>query len=175
MGAVEKIIRSVMKPKEKQAALTEAVCNGAVKAGDFIGFFISASYVDKGTCADVMKHVAERNPAILEPYIETLLPYINHKAPRVRWGVSEAVGSCAEKYPDRTGAAVPYLMRNTGETGINTTVIRWCAAYGLAEIALHNLKVRKELVPELKKLAEKEKNNGVKNVYLKALQKIEKK
>ena len=175
MNAIETILQSTMKPKEKQAALVEAVCSGAITSAEFMGFFISASYVDKGSCADVMKHIAERDPEILGPYIDTLAPYINHKAPRVKWGVSEAIGSCAGKYPDKTAAAVPYLMRNTVEDEINTTVVRWCAAFGLAEIARHCAQARKKLVPEMKKLAEKEKNNGVRNVYLKALQSLEKK
>jgi hypothetical protein len=173
MNAIETVLRSTIKPKERQAALVEAVCGGAITSAEFMDFFISASYVDKGSLADAMKHIAEQAPEILGPYIDTLVPYINHKAPRVKWGVSEAIGSCAGKYPDKTTAAIPYLMRNTVENEINTTVVRWCAAFGLAEIALHCMKSRKELVPEIKKLAEKEKNNGVRNVYLKALQSIE--
>jgi hypothetical protein len=173
MNAIETILLSNMKPKEKQTALVEAVCGGTVKARELMDFFISASYVDKGSCADAMKHIAERNPEILGPHIDTLMQYINHKAPRVKWGVSEAIGNCAGKYPDKTAAAVPYLLRNTVENEINTTVVRWCAAFCLAEIVLHNENSRKELVPEIKKLAEKEKNNGVRNVYLNALKKIE--
>jgi hypothetical protein len=175
MDPIETILQSAMKPKEKQAALVEAVCSGAVKSGELMAFFTSASYVDKGSCADAMKHIAERAPEVLAPYIDTLAPYINHKAPRVKWGVSEAIGNCAGKYPDKTIAAIPYLMRNTAADEINTTVVRWCAAFGLSEIALHCVKARNELVPEMKKLVEREKNNGVKNLYLKALQSIEKK
>jgi len=173
MSAIETILQSTMKPKEKQSALVEALCSSTIEGREFIDFFISASYVDKGSCADAMKHIAERNPEILAPYIDTLVPYINHKAPRVKWGVSEAIGNCAGKYPDKTAVAIPYLMRNTVESEINTTVVRWCAAYGLSEIALHCRKARKELFPEIKKLAEKEKNNGVRNIYLKALQNLE--
>lgn len=173
MNAIETILMSAMKPKEKQTALVEAVCGGAVKAKELIDFFISASYLDKGSCADAMKHIAERKPEIMEPHIDTLVQYINHKAPRVKWGVSEAVGNCAAKYPDKSALAIPFLLRNTVENEINTIVVRWCAAYALSEIALHCVKARKELVPEMKRLAEKEKNNGVRNVYLKVLKSIE--
>jgi hypothetical protein len=173
MSDIETILRSAMEPKEKQNALVEALCSGTIAGREFIDFFISASYVDKGSCADAMKHIAERDPEILAPYIDTLVPYINHKAPRVKWGVSEAIGNCAGKYPDKTAVAIPYLMRNTVDNGINTTVVRWCAAFSLSEIALPCTKARKVLVPEIKKLAEKEKNNGVRNVYLKALQNLE--
>ena len=62
----------------------------------------------------------------------------------------------------------------TNENKINTTVIRWGAAYSLSEIAKHSIKAQKELVPRIKEIVRKEKNNGVKNVYLKALKIIEK-
>jgi hypothetical protein len=173
MNAIETILTSAIKPKERQDALVKAVCTGAVTAEELVDFFVSASYVHKGSCADAIKHIAERSPELLESHIETLMPYINHKAPRVKWGVSEAVGSCAARFPGRSARAIPYLLRNAVENEVNTTVVRWCAAYGLSEIALHCIKARKELVPEIKKLAQKEKNNGVRNVYLKALQNIE--
>jgi hypothetical protein len=35
-------------------------------------------------------------------------------------------------------------LQNTVENKENTTVIRWCAAYGLSEIAKHNTKAQKE-------------------------------
>ena len=55
-----------------------------------------------------------------------------------------------------------------------STVIRWCAAFALTEIAKYNSKKQKELVAKFQKLLEKEQNNGVKNVYIKALKKIKK-
>jgi len=173
MGSIEAVLRSNLKPKEKQAKLTEAVCSGVVSDKEFIDFFTSASYVDKGTCADVMKHVAELKPEILAPHIDLLAEYINHMAPRVKWGIQEAIGNLAAKYPDKTARAVPYLLQNTVENGINTTVIRWCAAFSLSEIMKHCAQARQELVPKIKEIVRKEKNNGVRNVYLKALKHIE--
>jgi len=52
-------------------------------------------------------------------------------------------------------------------------VIKWCAAFALAEIAKHNAKTRKQLLPVFEKIIGNEKNNGVKNVYIKALKAIE--
>lgn len=174
MGNIENILQSNFKPKEKQLKLVEALCSGAIADKEFIEFFKSASYVDKGTCADVMKHVSEQKPEILAPYIDILVEYINHKAPRVKWGIPEAIGNLALKYPDEVAKAIPYLLRNTIGNETNTTVIRWCAAYSLSEIAKHSTKARNVLVPEMKKIIIKEKNNGVKNVYVKALKLLEK-
>jgi hypothetical protein len=174
MDRIEAILRSSLKPKEKQVRLAEAICKGRMDVEEFMEFFRMAPDPDKGTCADVMKHVSEQRPEILAPVIEILVEYINYKAPRVKWGVPEAIGNLAKKYPDKVTDAIPYLLRNTVENRTNTTVIRWCAAFGLSEIAKHNPKAQKDLVPKIKEIIKKEKNNGVRNVYIKALKSIEK-
>lgn len=116
-----------------------------------------------------MKHISASNPEILAPYIDTLLKYINYQLPRVKWGVPEAFGNMSKDYSEETAKAIPYLLKNTTDDKINTTVIKWCAAYALAEIAKNNLKTGKQLLPIFEKIIKGEKNNGVKNVYVKAL------
>lgn len=174
MSKIKEILHTDLKPKEKQRLLVEAVCNGDIRNKELIEFFLSASDVDKGACADVMKHVSERQSELLAPYIDLLLDYINYRAPRVKWGIQETIGNCAKKYPEKVVDAVPYLLQNTVENKVNTTVVRWCAAYGLSEIAKHNPKAQRELIPKMEEIVRKEKNNGVRNVYLKALKYIEK-
>jgi hypothetical protein len=172
MGTIEEILHSKAKPKAKQMKLVEAVCNGSIPAAAFVEYFVSASDVDKGACADAMKHIAERKPDLLAPHIATLSGYINHPAPRVKWGVPEATGNLAGWYPNEAATAVPALMKNARESTTNTTVIRWCAAFALTEIAKHNTKVQKTLIPKLRTLAKKETNNGVRNAYLRALKSL---
>lgn len=55
-----------------------------------------------------------------------------------------------------------------------STVVRWCAAFALSEIIKYNPKVRNELALKIEELIKSEKNNGVKNVYLKAQRTISK-
>jgi len=174
MSKIEEILQSKIKPKEKQTKLVELVVSGKIPAKEFMAFFESAKDVDKGTCADVMKHVSAEKPALLAPYIDTLIDYINFELPRVKWGVPEAIGNMAKDYSDKAAKAIPNLLKNTIDDKINTTVIKWCAAFGLAEIAKNNPKTRKQLVPIFEKIIKSEKNNGVKNVYVKALKAIEK-
>ena len=107
MSQIEEIIQSKIKPKERQTRLVEAVINGTISTREFMDYFVTASDVDKGTCADVMKNVSAQNPAILAPYIDILLEYINYPLPRVKWGVPEAIGNMAKSYPDETAKAVP--------------------------------------------------------------------
>ena len=174
MSKIDEILQSKIKPKEKQTKLAEVVVSGKIPVKEFMAFFESAKDTDKGTCADVMKHVSAQKPVLLASYIDTLLEYINYELPRVKWGVTEAIGNMARDYPDTAAKAIPNLLKNTTNDKVNTTVIRWCAAFALAEIAKHNPKTRKQLLPVFEKIIKSEKNNGVKNVYVKALKVIEK-
>lgn len=174
MNKIKEILQSKIKPKEKQIKLVESVVSGKIPATEFMSFFKSAKDVDKGTCADAMKHISAQKPRLLAPFINTLLKYINYKLPRVKWGVPEAIGNMSKDYPEQTAKAIPYLLKNTTDDKINTTVIKWCAAFALSEIAKNNPKTRRQLLPIFEKIIESEENNGVKNVYVKALKVIEK-
>ena len=174
MSHLEAILRSDLKPKEKQTKLLEAVCSEKITDAEFMEFFVAANDTDKGACADVLEYVCEKRPELLALHIDLLITYINYKSPKVKWGVPKAIGNMAKKYPDEAAKAVPNLLKNAVESKENTTVIRWCAAYGLAEIAKNSKKAQTELIPRMTELAKKETNNGVRNVYLKALKSIEK-
>lgn len=169
MNEIENILQAKIKPKEKQVRLVKAVVAGKISSQDFMEFFKGAKDTDKGSCADAMKHISVEKPDLLAPYIDRLIGYINHPLPRVKWGVSETIGNLAKDYPDEAIKAILNLLKNTTDNETNTTVIRWCAAYALTEIAKHNIEARKSLVPIFDKLILREKNNGVKNVYIKAL------
>ena len=171
MSEIRNILQSQMKPKEKLTALVEAVTKKEISAKEFIEYFESASDVEKGTCADAMKHISKEKPELLAPYIDELIGYINYDTPRVKWGIPEAIGNLAQRYPKEVEKAIPKLLLNTKD---KSTVIRWCAAYGLTEIAKNNNRTRKQLMPLFESMAEKEKNNGVRNVYVKAIRFIEK-
>jgi len=119
-----------------------------------------------------MKFVSKDNPEMVAPYIGILIEYINYKAPRVKWGIPESIGNLAQQYPKEVEKAIPKLLLNTKDKSI---VVRWCAAFALTEIAKHNPKLQKDLVLKIEVIVKKEANNGVKNIYLKALKKIEKK
>ena len=121
-----------------------------------------------------MKHISAKKPEILAPFINSLLVYINHRLPRVKWGVSEAVGNLAKNYPEETAKAISYLLKNTTDEKNNTTVIRWCAAFALCEIAKHNPDTRAQLISIFEEIIGCENNTGVKNVYIKALKLINK-
>ncbi len=143
MSKIEEILQAKIKPKEKQTKLVESVITGIIPIKEFMVFFESAKDVDKGSCADAMKHISAQKPALLTLYIDQLLPYINHSLPRVKWGIAEVIGNLAKDYPDKVSGAIPNLLKNTTDDKTNTTVIKWCAAFALAEIAKYNHEIRK--------------------------------
>jgi len=159
------------KPKELVAFLTESTEQDQKLFSQLIEILKSGSDVEKGTAADVMKHVSKDMPEIVAPYIDDLVDYINYKAPRVKWGIPETIGNMAQNYPTEVEKAVPNLLVNTED---KSTVVRWCAAFALTEIAKSNPEIRKELGSKIEEIVKNEKNNGVKNVYLKALKSMNK-
>jgi hypothetical protein len=165
MDTLHDIIKSKKGQKVKVSLMTARIVEDKKRFEELIDILKTGSDVDKGTCADVAKHVAKENPEILVHYIDTLIEYIDYKAPRVRWGIPESLGYVARQFPDLVEKAVPKLIINTKDESI---VVRWCAAFALSEIAMHNMKVQKRLLTTIEEIAGKEKNNGVKNVYLKA-------
>ncbi len=160
------------KPKELAEFLAKRILKEKNLFSQLIEILKKGSDVNKGICANIMKHVSEQKPEIFLPYINVLVEYINDKTPRVKWGVPEAFGNIAKKYSKEAEKAVPYLLKNAIENKENTTVIRWCAAYALSEIAKSSKK--EGLIRKIKDISKKETNNGVKNVYLKSLKILEK-
>jgi hypothetical protein len=80
-------------------------------------------------------------------YVDDLIDFINYKAPRVKWGIQESIRNISKKYQEEAAKAVHILLMNKNDEG---TVVRWCAAYALTEIAKSNSGKRVELVPVFK-------------------------
>jgi hypothetical protein len=172
METIREIFDSKRKPKEIVSGSAERILQNPKLFDELMTILKTGSDVEKGTCADIMKHVTAEKPEIAEPFIEELISFINYKAPRVKWGVPESIGNIAKKSSQKVEKVIPFLLKNTPENKDNSTVIRWCAAYALSEIA--KASGDKNLLTKIKDISEKENNNGVKNVYLKAIKLIEK-
>jgi hypothetical protein len=172
METIREILNSKIKPKEKVSSAAEIILKDHRCFKELMTILESGTDVDKGNCADIMKHVTAENPEIAESFIDDLIKYINYKTPRVKWGVPESIGNMAKKHPEKVEKAIPYLFKNTVENKDNSTVIRWCSAYALSEIA--KASKNKELINQIEEAAKKETNNGVRNVYLKAIKEVNK-
>lgn len=167
--SLQEILDSNLKHKEKVTKIASEIINNNEKFKELMEFFRSGNDITKGTCAEVMKFVSQPTPEVFPPYLDELIGYINYKAPRVKWGIPETIGHLAKTYPDKVAKAVPKLLDNTKN---KSTVVRWCAAFGLSNIAKYNLELQDSLLEKFKQIIEIEQNNGVKNVYLKTLKQI---
>lgn len=168
---IKEILASDKKHKEKVALITEKVKQDKHLVAALFELLKTGNDVEKGTAAEVMKFVSKDKPEMMVSYIDILIEYIDYKAPRVRWGCPESIGNLAKKYPDKVDKAIPKLFANLKD---KSTVVRWCAAFALTEIAKYSSKKQKELVAKFQNLIKTEQNNGVKNVYIKAIKEIEK-
>lgn len=171
MNILEEIKNSNKKPKQLLVDLSNQVKKDKKLVKSVIVGLTSGNKVEKGICAEVLEHVSLDKPEFVIDTLDTAVEYLDFDAPRVKWEVARLVGNLAKKYPEKVTVAIPKLMVNAKDKG---TVVRWSVAFALSEIAKHNKKEQKKLVAEIKKIEDKEENNGVKNVYLKALKQIEK-
>jgi len=172
METIKEILNSARKPKEKVTAAAEIILKDLTCFKELMEILETGTDVERGNCAYIMKHVTMEKPEIAEPYIDVIIKYINYKAPRVKWGVPESIGNIAKKNPQIVEQAIPYLFKNTIENKDNSTVIRWCSAYALSEIAKASRDDK--LINLIEESAKKESNNGVRNVYVKAIKEIRK-
>jgi hypothetical protein len=171
-NVVIEIMGSPSSHKEQVELITGKAEGDEQVLSQLFDVLLQGTDVQKGTAAEVMKFVSKDHPEMILPYIDTLIEYIDYKAPRVRWGCPEAIGNLAPKYPDAAALAIPKLLANLGD---KSTVVRWCAAFALTEIAKYNQGKQPELVILIQGFLKTEQNNGVRNVYLNALKYIDKK
>jgi hypothetical protein len=84
---------------------------------------------------------------------------------------SRIVGNISSKFPDDLEEAIEKLLINSKDKG---TVIRWSSAYALSRIILIPKYANSKLFDTLSEICNSEKENGVKNQYIKALKKASK-
>lgn len=160
-----------MKPKEKITLLANELKKDAKLVSELIQYFEKAPASLKGTCIEAIEYITKEDPKFAKPALKLVFERINDKLPRVRMESARVTANVAKEFPAEAAKAVPGLLINTKDEG---TVVRWAAAYALTEVAKYNKDIRKKLVKKFEEITVKENNNGVKNIYIKALKKIEK-
>jgi hypothetical protein len=160
-----------MKHKEQVSKIVELAVKDAAALTQVFTLLKTGSDVEKGTAAEVLKFVSKECPEKMLPYVDLIVDFIDYKAPRVKWGCPEAIGNLAPQYPREVESAIPKLLKNLDDS---STVVRWCAAFALTEIARHNTARQNELVGLFEQLLLAEQNSGVKNLYVKTLKRIQK-
>jgi HEAT repeat protein len=171
MSEFIEIVKSKNKPKEKTAILSGALKNDNKIINELIAYFPTAPIAERGLCIEAISEITKEDPKFADCCLEFVVAQINDKAPRVKWEAATVVANAAVLFPERVAKAIPALIKNTEDEG---TVVRWSAAKGLTEIAKNYPESQKKLLGMFAKIIEVEDNNGVKNIYVKALKAIEK-
>lgn len=171
MDTIRAILDSDNKHMQKVALIVKKILSDDKLVTPLFELLETGSKVERGTAAEVMKFVSKEKAELIAPYIDTLIEYIDYDVPRVMWGCPESIGNLAKNYPKEVEKAIPKLLKNLEN---DSTVIRWCAAFALGEIAKYNKDKQSDLLEKFDKIIKKEKNNGVKNVFKKAIKFIKK-
>lgn len=165
------LVKSKNKPKEKTALLAASLKKDKSLIIDLINYFPQAPIPIRGLCIEAIAEITKEDPKFADCCFEFVIAQLNDKAPRVKWEAATVVANSAAAFPERAARAIPALLNNTEDKG---TVVRWSAAKGLTEIAEAYPESQKKLLNVFAKIVDEEANNGVKNIYIKALKRIEK-
>jgi hypothetical protein len=172
MNLLDEIRKSNKKPKELLVNLSEKVKKDKKLLSNFSDCLKNASATEKGTLMETLEYASKDHPEVAIPHLNEVINHLSFDAPRVKWEAARVIANLSKEYPDKAAQAIDRLLVNTKDKG---TVIRWSTAFAIGEITKFNKNKQKSLVSIIEGLAKKEQNNGVKNVYLKALKIIKKK
>jgi len=171
MRILDEIRGSDKKPKALLIYLSEKVKKDKSLLKDFSDCLKNATTVEKGTLMEILEYASKNDPDSAISHLDEVINHLNFDAPRVKWEAARVIANLSQRYPEKVAKAIDKLLTNANNKG---TVVRWSSAFALGEIAKYNKKIKTELVKKIENLSKKEQNNGVKNVYLKALKIINK-
>lgn len=158
------------KPKEKTEMLSQMLLDNPKILDDLINFASSAKDPIKATCIEAIEFASKNNPAIASlSCLDFVSKTLKEKAPRVKWESAKVIGNIAHLYSDHLDEAIVNLLVNTEHSG---TVVRWSAAYALAQIIKLKTRLNKQLIPAIESICEREEKNSIKKIYIEALKKI---
>lgn len=171
MNLLEEIRNSNKKPKELNQYIAKLILQKKPSSKEFTEVLASASDSERGTCIEALEYATQTDPQIAKNYLSDVISSLKDKAPRVKWEAARVIGNIAKSIPKEADKAVEGLLENTKDKG---TVVRWSTAFALGEIIKYNEKQRPILLKKISEVLKREENNGVRNVYLKALKVINK-
>lgn len=122
------------------------------------------------TILEAIEEISNKGLIVLSlDYLEFAKRYISSKDNSCKREASRIVGNLAYLYPMEVRDCIPALLDNTKDDG---TVVRWGSAYALSRIILLESYYNTDLYETLLYICDNEKENGVRNQYIKAFKKI---
>lgn len=161
-----------IKPKEKTEAISQMVLSNPEIINEFISFAKESKDPIKATIIESFEFATKLKPEIATM---TMLQFVSQalteKAPRVKWESAKVIGNIAHLFPKQLEEPIKNLLVNSEHAG---TVVRWSAAFALAQIIKLSTPINKQLIPAIETICEREEKNSIKKIYLEGLKKIKK-
>lgn len=161
-----------IKRLEKRKAIIEGIVNGSFNFSEISAACLFLPEKNISLLLEAIEEVSRSKEFTLEEdYLNLSERYILSSDPSCIREASRIVGNLAASFPAKLDHAITALLQNADHEG---TVIRWASAYALSRIVILPQYAKGPLFEQISDLYEKEKENGVKNQYRKALNKAEK-
>ena len=156
-----------LKAKQKTEILGKCLVDNRIKMQDIIEFALTAKESAQATCIEALEFATRQNPDIANKQVlQFVSQTLTAKAPRVKWESAKVIANTAHLFTDILKDAIKNLLLNSEHEG---TVVRWSAAFALAEILKLNTKYNKDLLPAIETIMNREEKNSIKKIYLHAI------
>ncbi len=155
------------KIKEKTQTISKWLLDGSIPIDELIAFAEKSKDSEKATCIEAIEYATKENSKIADENVFNFVTKtLTDKAPRVKWESARVIGNIAHLFPTKLNKAIANLLTNAEYDG---TVVRWAAAFALGEIVKLKTKHNKDLIPAIKVILKRNKDNSIKKIYDKAL------
>ncbi len=158
-----------IKPKEKTAQLSRLLLAGELEIKQFIAFTFGAKDTEKATCIEALEFASKSNAKLVSTEaFDFVCGQLASKAPRVKWESAKVIGNTIHLFEKKIDTAIMALLPNTEDKG---TVVRWSAAYALAEVIKIKGKHQADLLKVLESILLREEKSSIKKIYAAAIKK----
>jgi hypothetical protein len=162
----------LIKPKDKTETIAKMLTDAILTVEELIGFASEARDADKATCIEALEYVSQKLPEIVNAdAFGFVARSLAEKAPRVKWESARVIGNTAHLFAGNLDTAIRNLLANTEHPG---TVVRWSAAFALAQVIKLGLPANKDLLPAIEAIVNREDKNSIRKIYLEAFKKAKK-
>jgi HEAT repeat protein len=156
--------------KQKTTALSRWLLANTDDADSLVVFANKATDVDKATCLEALEYATRTVAEVGSKRVfEFAAASLADEAPRVKWEAAKLITNIAHRHGKHLAKAIPGLLDNAAHEG---TVVRWSAARALGEIIKLGTSHNADLIPAADALCSKERDNAIRNHYLKAMKKV---
>lgn len=158
--------------KQKTELLSRWLLANVDQVDRLVAFAAKTTDVTKATCLQAFEYATRVDQEVgSQACFDLAASALGEPAPRVKWEAAKVVGNIARSHPKRLRKAIDNLLANATHDG---TVVRWSAAFAIGECIKLASSHNARLVPAAEALCARERDNAVRNHYVRALKTVAK-